>query len=121
MIDLLYSPEQFITIAEVSDHLRIDTSNGEDTTYLVDLIAAAVLTVSNDINREVYPPSEVFDSSLYPNATKFTEALKIAALLLVGTWYENRESVITGISAQELPMAYKMLIRPYRILQSGLL
>ena len=121
MIGLLYNPEEYVSIADVTNHLRIDIANGEDTTYITTLITAAVTTVSNDIGRELYPPNEVFDASSHPNAIPFANALKVASLLLIGTWYENRESVITGISAQELPMAYKMLIRPYRILQSGLL
>lgn len=40
--------------------------------------------------------------------------VEIAVLLLVGHWYENRESVSQG-SFQEVPMGVDMLLAPYRI------
>lgn len=41
-------------------------------------------------------------------------AIKVAVLLLVGHWYANRETVVTGTIATELPLAVAALIAPYR-------
>lgn len=43
--------------------------------------------------------------------------LKSAALLLVGHFYENREAVVVGTAAPQVPMAYEALIQPYRIIR----
>lgn len=47
------------------------------------------------------------------------EDLKRAALLLVGHLYENREAVVIGTIATELPVAVEYLVQPYRILRVG--
>jgi hypothetical protein len=41
------------------------------------------------------------------------EELIAATLLLVGTWYENREAVVVGTTATELPLSVKSLLMPY--------
>jgi uncharacterized phiE125 gp8 family phage protein len=41
--------------------------------------------------------------------------IKAAIKLMVGHWYENREAVIVGQAASELPMAVDALIAPYRV------
>jgi len=38
-----------------------------------------------------------------------------AVFLLVGHWYANRETVVTGTITAELPMAYNALIQSYRV------
>ena len=48
----------------------------------------------------------------YGGASAVPAALKSAILLDIGTLYENRESVTTGLS--ELPLAYDMLVMPFR-------
>lgn len=45
----------------------------------------------------------------------FPDALRQALLLLVGHFYENRESVVVGTIATELPMAVSALVAPYRV------
>lgn len=45
---------------------------------------------------------------------KVPEAIRLAALLLVGTWYEGRETTIVGTTAQALPFAVDALIAPLR-------
>jgi hypothetical protein len=41
-------------------------------------------------------------------------AIKAAMKLAIGHWYENRESVVVGVTAMTLPMAFDALIGPYR-------
>ncbi len=43
------------------------------------------------------------------------EAIVQAVLLIVGHWYRNREDVVTGTIATQLPMAAEALLSPYRL------
>lgn len=47
-------------------------------------------------------------------ASNVPDAIRAAVLLLVGHWFENRETIVTGTIAAELPMAVAALIEPYR-------
>jgi uncharacterized phiE125 gp8 family phage protein len=47
--------------------------------------------------------------------TSVPNAIKQAMLLLIGNWYENRESVVIGTISGELPMAVKSLLWSYRV------
>ena len=44
-----------------------------------------------------------------------TELITQAVLLLVGHWYQNRESVVVGRTATEVPLGAKMLLDQYKI------
>lgn len=50
-----------------------------------------------------------------PPASTVPAAIKQAILLLVGHWYENRESVVTGTIATTLPLAAEALLSTYRV------
>ncbi len=39
---------------------------------------------------------------------------KVACFFLIGHYYENRSSVIVGVSAEEVPMGFKHLTSPHR-------
>lgn len=41
--------------------------------------------------------------------------VQVALLLLIGHWYENRESVVIGTISSAVPMGVDMLLAPYRI------
>ncbi len=41
--------------------------------------------------------------------------IKAAILLMVGTLFENRESIVVGVSSSDMPLTVKMLLDPYRI------
>ncbi len=43
------------------------------------------------------------------------DSLRHAVLLLAAHWYENREGVVVGATASELPMAVESLISKYRV------
>jgi len=54
----------------------------------------------------------------YGAAATVPESLVAALNLLVGTWYENRESIAGGFGSTDLkvvPMAYDALINPYKV------
>lgn len=43
------------------------------------------------------------------------KTLEQAMLLLIATWYENRESVIIGTNAATIPHTVDMLLAPYKV------
>ena len=48
-------------------------------------------------------------------ATDVPEGIRTAIILTVGNWYENRQSVITGRTATELPLSSQYLLDQYKI------
>lgn len=80
--------------------------------------------------RSIYPLLAPQWGSQWPSTTDEPESVTIAAtagqtetppdvevavLLLIGHWYENRESVVIGTITSEVPMGVDMLLAPYRI------
>ncbi len=85
------------------------------------------------------PGQLVFDRSLLPGDTLATLAtpiairytagygaaaavpapIKQAMLLMIGHWYANREAVVIGAGANEVPMGVKWLLDPYRVMWHG--
>jgi uncharacterized phiE125 gp8 family phage protein len=55
-----------------------------------------------------------FDAG-YGTADKVPQTIKQAMLLLIGGWYENRESTIAGTIAREVPFSVKALLSPLRV------
>lgn len=51
----------------------------------------------------------------YGSADDVPVPIKQAMLLLIGHFYQNRESVMVGVSVTETPMAVDMLLNPYRV------
>jgi uncharacterized phiE125 gp8 family phage protein len=52
----------------------------------------------------------------YGDSNDIPGPLKVGMLLLIGHYFANREAVIAGISAAELPMGADALFSPYRVL-----
>lgn len=50
------------------------------------------------------------------DVSEVPEPLKVAVMLLLGAWYENREQTVIGVSVSPLPhgVAVEALISPYR-------
>lgn len=49
------------------------------------------------------------------NPGSVPESIRLAILLLVGHWYENREAVNVGNIVSEMPFAARSLLWPYRV------
>lgn len=91
-----------VTLERVKTHLRVvDDSEDE---YIAALITAAReyaekyqnrVFVSSDPDTEVEAPGELEKSAM---------------LLLIGHWYENRESVHIGNIVTEMPLSAKHLL-----------
>ena len=50
----------------------------------------------------------------YTNAAAVPQAIKQAMLLIIGHLYENRQDVVTGTQVNEMPLASRYLLEPYR-------
>lgn len=50
----------------------------------------------------------------YADAASVPTPLKQAMLLMIGHWFANREAVVVGTIAAEVPLAAKALMRAYR-------
>ncbi|BBG85360.1 hypothetical protein AHGSH82_025050 [Aeromonas hydrophila] len=100
-----------ITVVEAKAQCRIEPEMTDEDALLTGLIEAAISHIQSDINKPLVATGE--------EGQPLTPALKLAALLLIGHWYTNREAVVTGTIATTLPLAYDSLIRPYREIAVG--
>lgn len=51
----------------------------------------------------------------FGDASAVPAAIKHAILMLASHWYENRETVITGTTVRNVPMAFDALISPWKL------
>ncbi|MGX8940533.1 head-tail connector protein [Symbiopectobacterium sp. Eva_TO] len=91
---------ELITLAEVKLHCRIDKDDEDP--LIQGYIEAALDVCQKHIGKQ------------FSDGMKFTPALKVGCLLLIGFWYENREAVRAGDKASELPFTTKSLWNYYR-------
>lgn len=52
----------------------------------------------------------------YGAADAVPQAIKQAMLMLIGHWYENRESVVLGANSFEVPQGVRALLQPFRVM-----
>jgi uncharacterized phiE125 gp8 family phage protein len=92
-----------------------------DTAYLVDNISKPT-RINLGVNQEWPNLSErkmaVEVNYVVGNGDTQGDApllIQQAMLLMIGNWYENRQAVVTGSIATEIPMAAKMLLDQYKV------
>jgi len=97
-----------IDLALVKSHLRVDGT--EEDALIQAYIDAAISAFELWTNRKLVAalPDPV------ENHLLITKSIEQGALLLIGHWYANRESVAVGVSVSEMPMATKSLWMPHR-------
>lgn len=100
-----------IDLALVKTHLKVD-GDAEDT-LVQGYIDAAISTFELWTNRKLIAEGGQLPDPI-GNALFITKAISQGALLLVGHWYANRETVAIGTIATELPMATNALWLPHR-------
>lgn len=91
----------YLDLQQVKQHLIID--HNDDDQYLADLITVAEDAVRRDLN--VYSLKELEDCSGMLPASVIQ-----AMLLLIGTFYANRETVTYGNVPHVVPHSYEYLI-----------
>lgn len=100
-----------LDLALVKSHLRVD---GTDEDTLIQAYTDAALSAFGTwSNRALLAVGAVLPDPV-GNALIITKTIEMGALLLIGNWYSNRESVVIGAAAAEVPMATKVLWAPYR-------
>lgn len=92
-------PDPILTLAETKAFIRVD--HAEDDTLIAGLILAATETALAHAD------------GLAVNAT-VPESVRTSALLLVGHWYDHRESVNVGNITSEVPMGSTWLANRFR-------
>jgi uncharacterized phiE125 gp8 family phage protein len=56
-----------------------------------------------------------YTSGFGATAASVPQAIKQAMLLLIGSWYENREAVMVGTISKEVEFAVEALLAPYMV------
>jgi len=102
-----------LTIDECKVQCRIDGDDPGDDQLLDLYIGAARRKAESYTNRKLYDnslPADDLDGLVIEND------VKLALMLLVGHWYENREPVNVGNIVSTLPFGFESLLEPYRFI-----
>lgn len=91
----------YLTLEDIKKHLNIDSDFTDDDTYLESLEAVAIGIIERDID---YKFSEM---------QTLPDALKHALLLVIGNFYDNRES-LSPVNISELPQSLGWILDLYR-------
>lgn len=97
---------RFLNLDQIKRHLNIDDFYHDDDQYLVDLGEVAELSVERHLANSLNKLAE-------NNGGELPKPIIHAMLLMVGTFYQNRESV-SFASASKIPLAYEYLIALYQ-------
>ena len=95
----------YLQLYQIKKHLNIDEDFHSDDEYLVELAQAAQNVVEVHLDRPL--------DSLENEEGYIPSSLTQAMLLLVGTWYANRES-ISFAGTYVLPHSYDYIIALYK-------
>jgi hypothetical protein len=101
-----------LTTEQAIAHCRADPDADAP---LVELYLDAAIDAAQDyLGRKLYEDAQAMvdagdETGLVPNF-----AVKAAILLICAHLFENRENVLTGVTAQTLPMGAHDLLRPHR-------
>lgn len=96
-------------INELRAQANID--HRDDDKLLLMYSSAARIAIENYLNRKLYE-DQIPDNDT--TGISVNEAIKVAIMMLVAHWYDNREVVSVGSAPAVMPLAYEMLIKPYR-------
>ncbi|WP_312378837.1 head-tail connector protein [Pseudomonas oryzihabitans] len=92
-----------IELSRVKLHLRVD--HGEEDGLIQGYLDAAQAHVEQHCDRTL-----VEDNPTGPEQMLLTKDVEQAILLLVGHWYANREAVVIGTIASDVPLAVERLL-----------
>jgi hypothetical protein len=106
-----------ISMALARAHLR-DPDDDDD--YLQLLIDSAEQSAMDYLNRQVYADAQSLAEAIAAGVAGEKPMLsnakfKSACLLILGHLYANREDVVIGTIATDLPRGSQALLTPYRV------
>ena len=100
-----------IDLATVKAHLRVE--HADEDHLIQSYIEASLSAFEAWTNRTlVASAAELPDPA--GNALVISKAIQQGALMLIGHWYANAETVVIGPITADLPMATQALWRPHR-------
>ena len=100
-----------LSLELVKQQLRLEPDYPDEDALLAIYVKAALGMIEKHTRRKL---TEVPDDNIDPEATLiFDGDIQLAALLIIGHWYANRESVVVGASGASLPLAFDALLQPY--------
>ncbi|WP_163832303.1 head-tail connector protein [Spartinivicinus ruber] len=97
-----------INLELVKKHLNIDEALTEDDAYLQVLTEAAIANFESTTQRPLVKENPT------DTAVMITREIEIGLLMLIGHWYNNRESVVIGGVVSELPLSTQAIWNKYR-------
>lgn len=104
-----------LTKEQVKTHCRIDANSTEEDAWIETSIKGAVLYVQKWTRRRLYENAADPLYPLDPDALLYGEDIEMAMLMLIGHWYENRETVSVGSTTSALAFSTEAILQPYRI------
>lgn len=101
-----------LKMEEIKAQLRLD-EDFTDEDSLLELMGQAVQSrTENFLNRRLYATAADLPED-DPDGLVMPDEIRLALLLLVTHFYENR-STVTEVEKLELPMSFNWLVGPYR-------
>lgn len=103
---------QFLTMKQIKLQLRVDEDFTDEDEILELYGTAAENAAIKTLNRNLYPdtvPETDCDGMV------IVSDITLAMLMTVSHWYKNRAPV-TPFEQSEIPMTYRFLLNPYRII-----
>jgi uncharacterized phage protein (predicted DNA packaging) len=100
-----------IELNEIKHQCRIDTEDDHDDQYLLMLVKAAQQYAARYMNRPVRWDGS---STGHEDEIPMYDDIKLAVLMLVSGWFENREH-ISDNAIRKVPMTIDLILGQYRI------
>lgn len=100
-----------LSLELIKQQIRLETDYVDEDDLLTLYTSAALRMIESHTRRtlvEVSEPNIDLELNLI-----FDGDIQLAALLLIGHWYANRESVVVSASSMSLPLAFGALLQPY--------
>ncbi|HBP8874081.1 TPA: phage gp6-like head-tail connector protein [Escherichia coli] len=101
-----------LTMEEIKSQLRLDEDFTDEDSLLILLGNAVQSRTENFLNRKLYA-TDADQPEDDPDGLVMPAEVKLALLLLLTHFYENR-SAVTEVEKLELPMSFNWLVGPYR-------
>ncbi len=119
-IEIPKGPVSALTSVSTFDLDDVETALSASTDYRLDDSGEIQRVVLRDGAvwptelRESKAIKVLFVAGYGATAASVPDPLIVAMKMLLAHWYENREAVVTGTTATELPLSVKVLLDPYR-------
>ena len=99
-----------LTVDEVKTHLRIEEDDEDE--YIASLIRQAQ-SAAEDFCRVSFEPETTIDNEGVEPITSVPEPVRLAVLLMVSHYYENRDNPERAVYGT-MRIAFENLLYPYR-------